>query len=231
MAGGGTHDRLAAYALDALEHHERNDVERHLAACRRCRRRLAQLSLTAAALALTIAPAQPPPALRERILTAARQQPQETTKRVSPSLNPLRLRPLTLGLAAAVAVLVATSSHRLLDRSPGLSPAAQAQAFLARNDTKQIPLQGANGLLAVSPRGDALLIVHRLPRAPRGRTYEIWVAHDNRPLPAGLFAGGDQTSTVKLTRPLTEGSVVAVSIERAGGSATPHGHLVFAATT
>lgn len=214
MAAGRRHSRLA-YALDALEHHERFE----------------QLPHAAATLALTNAPAEPPAALRQRILTAARQEPQETPIRVSPSLSPLRLRPLTLGLAAAVAVLAATTSSRLLSRGPGRSPAAQAQAFLARQDTKQIPLQGADGLLAVGPRGDALLIVHRLPPAPRGRTYEIWVAHDNRPLPAGLFAGGDQTSTVKLTRGLTEGSVVAVSIERAGGSTSPHGHLVFATRT
>lgn len=231
MAAGARQDRLAAYALDGLEQDEREDLERHLVACKRCRRGLEQLTLTAATLALTIAPAEPPPALRKRILAGARQERQETTKRASVSLHPLRPRPTVLGLAAAVTVLVATTSYRLLDGSPGLSPAAQAQAFLARPDIKQIPLQGANGLLAVNPRGDALLIVHRLPRAPHGRTYEIWVAHDNRPLPAGIFPGGDQTSTVKLTRPLTENSVVAVSIERAGGSATPHGHLVFATTT
>jgi|SRR5579884_2317488 len=230
MAARRIRDRLAAYALDTLEQQERNDVERHSAACRRCRRTFGQHSL-AAILALTVAPTEPPPALRHRILTAARHEPQQTTKRVSQPLSPLRLRPTVLGIAAALALLAATASYPLLNRTPGRYPAAQAQALLARHDTKQIPLQGANGMLAINPRGDALLIVHRLPPAPGGRTYEIWVEHNNHPLPAGLFSGGDQTTTVKLTRPLTHGSVVAVSIERAGGSTTPHGPLLFATTT
>ena len=65
-------------------------------------------------------------------------------------------------------------------------------------------------------------------RAPQGRTYEIWIMPRGRPLPAGLFPGGAATSVVELTRPLTRGSVVAVSVEPEGGSASLRGPLVFA---
>src|SRR5204862_5350511 len=66
------HDLTTAYALDALSPDEAREYEEHLATCERCRRELAELSSVAGTLAFGVESPPPPPALRDRILVAAR---------------------------------------------------------------------------------------------------------------------------------------------------------------
>ena len=70
----GVHDQLAAYALDALEDHERDEFEAHLTECDECQAELAGFRETAGMLAYAGEGPAPPQALRERILEQARQE-------------------------------------------------------------------------------------------------------------------------------------------------------------
>ncbi|MGH2920445.1 MAG: RskA family anti-sigma factor, partial [Gaiellaceae bacterium] len=65
------HDLVAPYALDAVDDHERAEFELHLDECEECRAQLDELREATTALAY-LESAEPPPALRERILEAAR---------------------------------------------------------------------------------------------------------------------------------------------------------------
>ena len=65
-----------------------------------------------------------------------------------------------------------------------------------------------------------MLVVSNLDEAPAGKTYEAWVIEGGAAAPAGTFGGGG-TIAVKLEHPVRSGSVVAVTVERAGGSAQP----------
>ena len=76
---------------------------------------------------------------------------------------------------------------------------------------------GGSGVLAVAPDGEAALAL-RVGHAPPGKTYEAWVIHANAARPAGLFRGA---GVVKLARRVPKGSVVAVTVERAGGAPQP----------
>ena len=76
---------------------------------------------------------------------------------------------------------------------------------------------GGSGVLAVAPDGEAALAL-RVADAPPGKTYEAWVIHANAARPAGLFRGA---GVVKLARRVAKGSVVAVTVERAGGAPQP----------
>ena len=67
----------AAYALDALDDDETKAYEEHLAGCAICQDNLAALSGTMVQLAFAAPPVDPPPALRERILEAARAERHE----------------------------------------------------------------------------------------------------------------------------------------------------------
>jgi anti-sigma-K factor RskA len=60
-----------------------------------------------------------------------------------------------------------------------------------------------------------------LPPAPAGKTYEAWVIRDDAIRPAGLFSGGDGASVVELSRRVPRGSVIGVTVERAGGAPQP----------
>src|SRR5271167_915969 len=96
------HDLSAAYALDALDPDEVEAFEEHLATCESCRDAVADFSSVAAELAFAGAPADPPPALRGRILEAARAE--------RPNVVPLRPRwrsPLVAVAAVAACAALA----------------------------------------------------------------------------------------------------------------------------
>ncbi|MET7700379.1 zf-HC2 domain-containing protein, partial [Streptomyces sp. NPDC005485] len=76
LRGRDPHSLAAPYALDALEPAERRRFERHLRRCTRCAAEVRALAEDAVRLAWSTA-APPPPALRDRVLTAVRTIPQE----------------------------------------------------------------------------------------------------------------------------------------------------------
>ena len=217
------HELTAAYALDALGADEAEAYEAHLAHCARCRDELAQLSEPAAALAWAGGPATPPPALRARILDAAAR---ERTKVV-----PLRRAWLLRTTAAVAAVAACTAvglgiwAGSLLDsvhrERSARAADARAVEILADPASRRIHLAGADGMVAVDPTGQGALMLKRLPPAPAGKTYEAWVIVDGKARSAGIFAAGSKTVVVHLRRPVPSGAIVAVTIERAGGSVQP----------
>jgi anti-sigma-K factor RskA len=215
MADEPIHDLTAAYALDALDPHEEERYEEHLATCERCREELAELRDPVAMLAYGIESPAPPPELRTRILDAARAE--------RSNVVPIRRRwPVALGAVAAVAATVAialglwgSSVSDQLDRERSIS------AILADPDAKAIPLKGANGRVVVTDTGEAALVVSGLATAPEGKTYELWVAQNGKMLPAGVFDARHERDVVRLTRPVPPGSGVAVTVEDDGGTDAP----------
>ncbi len=202
------HDLSAAYALDALDADEREAYEDHLAGCASCREDVAAFSATAAELAFAVEPGSPPPALRGRILEAARAE--------RPNVVPLRPRWAAPAAAiAAVAACVAVglgiwnvSLHNQLS-------SAHAQAV------QHVPVSGIPGSLVVSPSGSAALVVFSMPSAPAGKIYEAWVLRDGKAIPAGLFQGGPGPGFVPIQGKVPKGSKVAVTVEPETGSAHP----------
>jgi anti-sigma-K factor RskA len=225
MERQGIHELSAAYALHALDAEERDAYEEHLAHCAECRRDVAALQETAAALAYDVDAPAPPAALRERLLESARSE--------RPNVVPLRERrrwtlPATAGLAAAAAcaaialgIWAASLSSDLSDERAALDQSREVVSVLQQADVTRIPLSGADGVLAVDPSGEAWLVVSGLEPAPADQTYEAWVIENDAAVPAGLFEGGGQNTVVKLSEDVPEGAVVAVTIERAGGVEQP----------
>ncbi len=99
------------------------------------------------------------------------------------------------------------------------APATQPPPELKERSLAQARSERPNvsGVLAVAPDGEAALAL-RVADAPPGKTYEAWVIHANAARPAGLFRGA---GVVKLARRVAKGSVVAVTVERAGGAPQP----------
>jgi hypothetical protein len=128
----------------------------------------------------------------------------------------LRLRVLDVG--APVIPL-----HRRM-RAPMLAAAAIATLWLGLAAVLH-PWQG--GTRASATVAGGVLIVHRLPPPPAGKSYEAWVVDGGRVEPAGLLHG----SVLPLTRRVPEGATVLVSIEPAGGSRRPTGPVVLKAKT
>jgi len=224
MADIAIHDLTAAYALDALDAHEREEFEAHLATCDRCRQELASFQETAALLAYAVPAPAPPRALRERVLAGARaSKPSNVVV-----LRPRRLTYALGGLAAAAASVAIAIGVWASQLSNDLDRERAVAHVLADPDARSVPLQGANGRVVVTETGEAALVVAGLPPAPAGKTYQAWVFEGDTPRPAGLLDGRDERDVLLLTRPVPPQLDVAVTIEPAGGSASPTSTPLFA---
>jgi anti-sigma-K factor RskA len=78
--------------------------------------------------------------------------------------------------------------------------------------------------------GQLIVYAHNLPPVPDGRTYQLWVIVDKRPISAGLLRADAQgEAKYDAGRLPMGGSVsVAVTLEPAGGAPQPTGPLVLA---
>ena len=199
MTNEDLHELVAGYALDALDQDDSRAFEEHLAGCERCRTEFAALNEAVGTLAFAVEGATPPPALRGRILAAAREEPPTVV-----ALRPRRRR-VYAGIAQAAAACAALAIGLTLSLSGGSS------------DKLSMAVSVDNGV--------AQLTVSGLPAAPAGKTYEIWVIDGGAPKPAGLFPGGDK-AVVPITQPVSVGSTVAITLERAGGARAPTSRIL-----
>jgi anti-sigma-K factor RskA len=208
------HELSAAYALDALEPEEREVFEEHLTTCASCREDVVELVSAASELAWAVEPASPPPALRDRILEAARAERPRTGYLQHLPLRPRRTR-AWLGAAAAVAACAVlalgiwnVSLHNQLSD-------ARSSAL------ERLPVAGLDGSVVVGSGGSAALVAFRLPAAPAGKTYEAWIVRGKNAAPAGVFRGGSRATFVPIDGKVRKGTRVAVTVEPAGGSEQP----------
>jgi anti-sigma factor RsiW len=220
------HDLTAGYALDALDPPEREAYEAHLAGCARCREELASFSEVAGALAVAAGGPAPSPALRERVLQAAR----EDGAQVVPLDARRRSRAVpVLAAVAAVAAVVALGlgiwgtsvSGDLDDARSALERERQAAAVLADPDAQTVALASGTGRLVVDEDGAAVLVVGGLEPAPSGKTYQAWIVDAGTPASAGVFPAGGDATVVPLEGAVPDGAVVAVTVEQAGGAEAP----------
>jgi len=221
----GIHELTAAYALDALDAEERRAFETHLATCESCQEELAAFASTTEALAVAATGPVPRDDLRDRVLAAARAEPQ-----VLVPFEPRRSRsiPLLAAVAAAAAVIALGLGLWAVRLSSDLDEARSALDILGDPDSRTVALQTGRGRLVVDPDGRAVLVLNGLGRAPTGKTYEVWVVEGDVPAPAGLFPGSGEAELVDVQGTVDEGDVVAVTVEDARGAEQPTPPLVVA---
>jgi anti-sigma-K factor RskA len=219
------HELIAGYALDALEPDDRARAKALLDRSEEAREELRAFTEATAAMATAASGPVPPPALRERILDAARADrqmvvPLESRRR--PRLVPV------LGAAAAIAAVFAIAlgiwglsvSSDLDDSRAALSQARAAAAVLASPDARNVALQQGDGTLVVSG-SDAVLVLNSMEAAPAGKTYEVWVLDGETPVRAGVFPGGGPRDVVPVEGSVGEGAKVLVTLEPSGGVDAP----------
>jgi len=209
-------DDMLLYVADALDRGERQSLDAHLASgCPRCAGHLVEASSVLGHLPLALAPVEPPPRLRERLV----QRVAADRKRSSVTMFPARGswligwgRPavtaaLAAGLLYALVVLPLrerqraldaelTAQQRTIDELRGeLVAARSAIDMLASRDLKLAllasggPQAEAWGRLLRDERSRVwqLYTFDLQPLGP-DRTYELWfITDDDRKIPAGTF--------------------------------------------
>ncbi|PRY31430.1 anti-sigma factor [Pseudosporangium ferrugineum] len=242
MTSAEVHSLVGAYALDAVDDLERAAFERHMAGCAACRNELDELRETAARMADSTW-SVPPPGLRTEVMAAigrTRQLPPADLGGQGAGDRPSRWRRYTVAAAAAVvlaagtgATVYAIQDQRVRDQSAIATAARQYEArtrdILSAPDVvfRTSPMRGGGKVtVASSASRDAGVVLLGADVAPAGdRAFQLWAIRGNTPTTAGVLAAGE-ASAVRIVDGLPGSDGLGVTLEPAGGSATPTQPLV-----
>ncbi|MEW2306855.1 anti-sigma factor [Streptomyces sp. NPDC006655] len=232
------HRLTGAYALHALSDEENASFERHLVGCEPCAQETAELSATAARLALAVA-APASPALREQVLrriTTVRQEAPGTPDRVLPLGAGLKGRVLSRwALAACLAAAAALGGTTVWQHQQAADARAEARqaarsadeitAVLAAPDARTRATElagGATGTVVVSlDRDRAVFVASGMARPPGGKVYQLWFDDGGTMRSAGLMDPGRSDQVVLLQGGVGRASGMGVTVEPDGGSKQP----------
>ena len=239
---------LGAYALDALDPEEREQVELHLRDCARCRAEVADHREVAGRLAYGGAAA--PEGVWDRIVESLEATPPELdlTVRVPGGTQVVPLgdgaarrrrswstRLLAgLGAAALVAVVVlGVGLYRQNDKIGDLEDQLQevslervARGAFEDPDSRRVVLTSPDGRLtarmAMTAEGSGYLLALGLPELASDETYQLWQISGGREVSLGTF----REPTVVAFGASPEAERFVVTREARGGVPTPAGPAV-----
>lgn len=237
----------AGHALGSLTPADEQRYLTALAAHPEWSRYADQDAATVAAIADSIAPVAPPPALRDSLLAALDATPQRADAAlavgedapdalaVDPDTPPSSDTPIAgrtrsgwsrawFALAASLALILAVAGITTVVAQTNRAPALVAlERIESAPDAQQASAEIAGGGDAVlhwsESLGEAVIVASALPRISADQTFEAWLIRDGTPLPAGTFEAGTGAGTAALLDSgLQPGDLVALTVEPNGGA-------------
>jgi len=245
MSCGELRELYELYALGTLEAAERQELEEHLAReCPSCVPGVRRARQWTVGLAYAAPAVDPPARLRRRVLALVKPpEPKEggwgwlthawatmalalllalmwygyDRRAVRAEMEGLRAR---LGLAQSATAELAARNRFLTD----------ALALINLPETRQVVFGGAapappSGRVWVHAQRGVLLLASRLPRAPAGKIYEMWIIPKaGAPAPAGLFNSDERGEAMHVWPQavnIAQTGAVAVTLEPEGGVPAP----------
>jgi hypothetical protein len=228
-------DDLVAYSLGALDPRESSAVEAHAPSCARCMRELEALAPAVAVLGESVEQMEPPPELRERVLSivrekasakqaeisGARAQEEARMRRGGRRWRGLVLRP-AMGLAALAILIAGISGYLIAGNGGGGGGGAETMPVVAQ--------QGIGGTLAVG-NTSSMLDLHGLHELSGREVYQVWVAHGSTVKPSSNFIPNSSgRAMTAVDGHLEAGTKVMVTREPHPGQTTPTPPILLSAT-
>jgi anti-sigma factor RsiW len=252
-------DLAAGYVLGALEPAEEAAVRDHLATCPEPHAEFAELGGVVPSLLADVPLVEPPAALRDRIMDAARadlalRRPTSVAAPSGPATFPSteeRARRTArtgrldwaLRIAAVIAIVAVgawgLSVQRQLDAARQFDQAVATVLDAAGQPGAQAvilsPAQGkqGKGIAAVAPDGTTTLAMRDLPATSDGQAYTAWViVGKNAPTAVADFTVDANGIASVRTRPAQTppGAILAVTLEPNPGNTAPKGPVVSSGT-
>jgi anti-sigma-K factor RskA len=235
------HDDVGSYVLRALPDDEHERFEAHLASCEQCRRDVAELQVAADTLPLAAVQVDPPPELRDRIMTVVRSEAElreaAEARADDPAAAPvaakpprrrrwaLSLRPLPAALAAGALVAAGVIGGVVLTGGDDTTTVT-GTVQIASAPTARASLQLSDDATKLE--------VRRMPPPPAGKVYQVWLKRPNQdpaPTTALFRTDPDGSADVEIQRGRLKGvEQVLVTAEPDGGSMKPTSDPVIVAS-
>ena len=241
MAGELTHAEierlLGAYALDAIDGDEAEQVELHLRDCPRCRAEVSNHREVAALLAHagTAAPTEvwsriassleePPPSLKLARVSELRPR-RAVSARVVAALSAAAV--IIVGVLGVKVVQDGNRLDRLTRPRASQQLVAAANAALADSAGRRVRLRSADKRLSADavllPDGTGYLVSADLPVAGEGEVYQLWALVGTSKISAGVLGARPSLAAFKVDAGVW---ALAISRERAPGSTGAPGEVV-----
>lgn len=226
------HHLSAAYALDALDHHERIAFEAHYESCDVCRADVLSFRETLADVAVASA-TPPPPSLKDRVLAevSVTRQLSPSVPSVSPLASVRRLAPILLAAAAVLAlVVVGVVAVAGRDRTDAFS--VQLARLMEQPDVRMVQLQNKAGTtgtfkVAWSPGlRQAALIGDNLAPTPAGKAYELWLVTPQRALAMSVLDPAADGNVHRVVAAAADPTAWAITVEPKTGSPVATGPII-----
>ena len=215
-----TTTRAASYAVGALTAAERREVENDLRRSPRLAAEVREFSETAGMLGLATPPVAPSDSLRDSILAGIEDAPQMS--RVV--RGPWFARPATMLMGAAAAAVIAIGGTVLaMNLTTEPSPVDQ---IVAAADYERVSTEMDDGATVVAIWSASLeraaITVRDMDAPPADHTYQLWYIDEaGHAAPAGTFDADSNPQTVVLAGEMDAGDAIGITVEPAGGSASP----------
>jgi anti-sigma-K factor RskA len=229
------HHLSAAYALDALELHERTAFEAHYESCDVCRADVLAFRETLAEVAS--ATATPPPAsLKDRVLAEV-----ATTRQLSPVLAPVvphpstirRFAPMLVAAAAIVAVVVGVLAYTGRARTDQFS--SELTRLLEQPDVRLVDLKNTGGTTGTfrvawsASLQEAALIGDNLAPTAAGKAYELWLLTPERSMAMSVLDPATDGNVHRVVAASAQPTAWAITVEPKAGSPVATGAIISSA--
>lgn len=246
-------DLILLYAAGSLDAAEAAELREHLATgCPQCAGYLAEAEATLAILPLHLEARQPSPGLKQNILSRARAEAprqESSSMRIGGWDRVVLPAAIAAVLAVAVTLLVVRQFWPVNVHSPDdQKTIADLQGQLGSAEVQVAEVQKSlQGMKFAELRGSAqpaavghvfldtamknwYFFTCGMKPAPDGKTYELWLIHDNQKIPAGTFDVSENGTATLLGSipPLPGGATVTLAVTDEpshGPHQVPTGHL------
>jgi anti-sigma-K factor RskA len=238
-------DLIPAFALNCLDETEASVVAQHLETCSACQAELLAYQDVAGQLTMAAPDADPPVALKQRLLTNLHREEERTAIRSKTAVSPPhpsswqqfltylnRFFSQPAWQVAALLLIVALGIGNLVlwqrANQPDAQPTPALQVYNLEG-TDNAP--GASGLIVMSVNGrNGTLIVENLPALSQAQQYQLWLIDDDGQRTSGsvfsVSADGYSVLDIESARSLFDYPAFGITVEPAGGSPAPTGQRV-----
>ena len=221
-------DLVAAYVLGAVSPSEVLMVRSHIMSCEECMSEADTYAAVASELALAVTPVPLPKGFEDAVIekalgTKVSTAPARSAKRERFSLVPV------LSVAAALIAFAIMTVQVVQTRQEIQRQDRVVSALLHNEEAVSLSGDGAVGKMVPTNDG-AIFVASGLQKAPNNHIYQLWVLNEGKPESVAIFDAEDGLALVESGVDMSDYDTAAVTLEPAGGSATPSDTVVLSAS-